>query len=120
MAFADPQTVTINAVDHSLPRTSSGASSGVFTQNDNSTKLEVSSAYGKRTRRTVRLTVTKTAPDPLISSQNIVYSMTAYLVVDTPVTGFTITEQKQIVDGLTAWTTATSGAQILKLLGGEN
>jgi len=31
MSFADPQSVTVNAVAISLPRTSSGVNSGVFT-----------------------------------------------------------------------------------------
>jgi len=46
--------------------------------------------------------------------------MSTYLVVDVPDTGFTIAEQKQIVDALTAYLTATSGARTTQLLGGEN
>jgi hypothetical protein len=37
-----------------------------------------------------------------------------------PVVGFTITEQKQIIDALTAWLTASTGANVTKLLGGES
>lgn len=120
MSFADPQTVTINAVANALPRTSSGVDSGVFTKDDGTVKLSVSHQYGKRTRRTIRLEHSKIAADPLISSTNIKYSMTAYLVVDVPVTGYTVAEAKQIVDGLTAYLTATSGARTTQLLGGEN
>jgi hypothetical protein len=46
--------------------------------------------------------------------------MSTYLVVDVPVTGFTIAETKQIIDGLTAYLTASSGARVTQLLGGEN
>lgn len=120
MSFADPQTVTINAVANALPRTSSGVDSGVFTKDDGTVKLAVSHQYGKRTRRTIRLEHSKIAADPLISSTNIKYSMTAYLVVDVPVTGYTVAEAKQIVDGLTAYLTASSGARTTQLLGGEN
>jgi hypothetical protein len=120
MAFADPQSVTINAVANSLPRTSSGTSSGKFTKDDGNVALTVSHQYGKRTRRQLRLDFSKIAPDPLISAQNIKYSMSAYLVVDIPVTGFTVVEQKQIVDALTAYLTASSGARVTQLLGGEN
>lgn len=120
MAYTDPQTVTISTVAQSLPRTSSGNSAGVFTKDDGNVKLSVSSAYGKRTRRTARLDFSKIAPDPLISSTNIKYSMSAYVVVDTPITGFTNAEAKAIVDALTKWLTDTSGVNTTKLLGGEN
>lgn len=120
MAFTDPQTVTINAVAQVLPRTSSGVDAGVFTKDDGSVKLSVAHNYGKRIRRTVRLEHSKTAPDPLISSTNILYGMTAYLVIDVPVTGYSVAEAKQIVDGLTAYLTASSGARVTQLLGGEN
>lgn len=120
MAFADPQSVTINAVAQSLPRTSTLGNAGVFTKDDGNVKLSVSHSYGKRTRRTIRLDFQKIAADPLISAQNIRYSMSTYIVVDVPVTGFTIAEQKQIVDALTAYLTASSGARVTQLLGGEN
>jgi hypothetical protein len=46
--------------------------------------------------------------------------MSAYLRVDTPVTGYTVDEQKAIVQAIIDWATASSGANITKLLGGEN
>jgi hypothetical protein len=46
--------------------------------------------------------------------------MTSYLVIDTPVTGYTVAEAKAIVDGLMGYLTASSGAATTKLLGGEN
>jgi hypothetical protein len=46
--------------------------------------------------------------------------MSTYIVADVPVVGFTITEQKQIIDALTAWLTASTGANVTKLLGGES
>jgi len=120
MALADPQTVTINAVAKTLPRTGYLPNAGVFTIDDGTIRLTVSDTYGaKRTRRSARLDFSKIAADPLISAQNIKYSMSAYLVVDVPVTGFTVAEAKQIVDGLTLWLTASTGANTTKLLGGE-
>ncbi len=119
MAFADPQTVTINAVANVLPRTSSGVNTGAFTKDDGNVKLSVSHAYGKRTRRTIRVESSKIAADPL-TGLNVKSSMSCFIVVDAPVTGYTIAEQKQIVDGLTGYLTATSGARVTQLLGGEN
>lgn len=120
MSFADPQTITINTVARTLPRTSSGDNRGTFTQDTGDTKLSIASAYGKRTRRTARVDVRKTAADPLFPAQNSPYSMSVYMVVDVPVTGYTVAEQKQIVDGFIAYLSASSGSAITKLLGGEN
>jgi hypothetical protein len=119
MSFSDPQSVTINAVANSLPRVSSGVNTGSFSKDDGNVKLSIAHQYGKRTRRTIRLDTSKVAADPLISSQNIKYSMSTYLVIDVPVTGYTVAEAKQVVDGLTAYLTASSGAKVTQLLGGE-
>lgn len=120
MAFSDPQSVTINAVAQSLPRTSSKDTAGTFTKDDGNVKLLVSSSYGKRIRRTARLDHKKVAQDPLFPAQNAPYSMSFYVVADVPTTGYTVVEQKQIVDALVAWLSASSGANITRLLGGEN
>jgi hypothetical protein len=119
MAYADPQTVTINAVAQTLARTGFGTNSGAFSKDDGNVKLSVSHQYAKRTRRTVRLDFSKIAADPLISAQNIRYSMSAYMVVDLPTTGFTVAEAKQVVDGFLAYLTASTGAKVTQLLGGE-
>lgn len=120
MSFADPQSVTINAVANSLPRTSSGVNSGTFSKDDGTIKLSVSSAYGNRTRRTIRLDHSKIAADPFAANINVPVSMSCYIVADVPKSGYTLTEQKQIVDALTAYLTASSGAKVTQLLGGEN
>ena len=120
MSFTDPQTVTINAVANTLPRVSNGVSASTYSSADGNTKLTVSSSYGKRTRRTARIDFRKTAADPLFPAQNAPYSMSAYIVADVPVVGFSITEQKQIIDALTAWLTASTGANVTKMLGGES
>ncbi len=121
MSFSDPQSVTINAVANSLPRVSSGVRSGMFTKDDGNVSLEISHQPTKgRNRRTARLDFRKVAADPLSTGFNKEYSMSAYLVVNVPEVGFTIAEQKQIVDGLTAYLTASSGARVTQLLGGEN
>lgn len=118
--FTEPQTVTINAVAVSLPRTSSGVNSGVFTSADGAVKLTASHAYGKRTRRTIRIDHSKIAADPLQPSTNARYSMSTYVVVDVPAVGYTAAEAKQVVDALSAYMTASAGANVTKLLGGES
>jgi hypothetical protein len=46
--------------------------------------------------------------------------MSTYIVADVPPVGFSVVEQKQIIDALTAWLTASSGANVTKFLGGES
>lgn len=120
MSFADPQSITINAVPVSLPRVSSGIGTGSFSKDDGTVKLTVSHQNGKRIRRTLRVDHQKLAADPLVSSQNVLRSMSCYVVIDVPLQGYSITEQKQIVDALTSYLTASSGAKVTQLLGGEN
>jgi hypothetical protein len=115
MAFADPQ--TINAV--SCPRVSSGIDSGKFRSSDSTHELAVAHSYGKRVRHTIRLNHNKIAADPL-TADNTRYSMSAYLVCDVPTVGYTIAEAKVIVDALVAYLTASTGAKVTQLLGGEN
>lgn len=119
MSFADPQSITVNAVAQTLPRTSSGPSSGVFSKDDGSYRLTVSHSYGKRTRRTVRIDHQKIAADPLLAT-NAKFNMSTYVVVDAPPAGYSNAEIKQIIDALTAYLTASSGARVTQLLGGES
>ena len=120
VALVDPQSITVNAVANSLPRVSAQGSASIYSKDDGNLKLTVSSTTGKRTRRLVRIDSRKTAVDPLFPAQNVPYNMAAYLVVETPSVGYTIAEQKQIVDALSAWLTASSGANVTKVLGGES
>lgn len=120
VAFSDPQSVTINAVAQTLPRVSVDTNASIYQKDDGTVKLTASHSYGRRKRSLLRLDFSKTAADPLTSSNNVIYSMSVQLVVDRPLVGFTIAEQKQIVDALSAYLTASSGANTTKLLGGEN
>lgn len=82
--------------------------------------MTVSHAFGRRNRRTIRIDHSKIAADPLQPSVNGRYSMSTYIVCDTPLVGYSNAEIKQIVDGLTAYLTASTGARVTQLLGGEN
>lgn len=120
MSYVDPQSVTIGGTTTPLPRVSSGVSGGAFSSSDGTIQLTVSHALGKRTRRQVRLTQSKISADPMIPSQNRPTSMSSYLVVDTPVNGYSVAEAKAVVDALVAYLTASTGARVTQLLGGEN
>nr|UJQ85138.1 MAG: hypothetical protein 2 [Leviviridae sp.] len=122
MALADPQSVTINAVAVSLPRTSQGVNTGAFTSADGAVKLTATHVQNNKTgryRRTARLDHSKIASDPL-TAENTEFSMSMSVIFDVPKRGYTVTEQKQVVDGFIAALNASSGALITKLLGGES
>lgn len=118
--FADPQSVTINAVANSLPRTQAGVDAGLFSKDDGNVKLTVRHTYGNRVRRLVRLDQRKVAADPLATGYNKEYSQACYLVIDHPGVGFSLTEIKYLVDALTLWLTTSSGANATKVIGGES
>lgn len=120
MAFSDPQTLTVNAVAQTLARTGSGTGTGTFSTTDGLYQLSIQNFYGKRTRRSIRFTGSKVSADPLVPSQNVRSSMSVTLGVDMPVNGYTVTEAKQLVDALVAYLTASTGARVTQLLGGEN
>jgi len=122
MALADPQSVTIGTAPGavSLPRTGLDMTEGAFLSSDGNTKFAVSHQYNKRKRHLVRLDFQKIAADPLVSSTNVIYGMSAYIVIDVPLTGFTVSEQKDVVGALAGYITAGSYANIIKILGGES
>lgn len=120
MAFADPQSVTVNAVAQVLPRTSSNGTSGAFTESDGEYQLVISHSYGKRIRSTARLNHTKIAPDPFVTDLNSEFSASYYFVIDRPKTGYTVTEHVNNAAGLFGWATATSNAALTKIIGGES
>jgi len=119
MGFSDPQSVTINAVAQSLNSTLRGPTTSGFAKDDGNVKLTVSHASGKRNRHTIRLDHRKIAADPLTTALNLEYSTSVYMVVDVPKIGYTVAEAKQIVDALTAYLTASSGAKVTSLLNAE-
>lgn len=114
--LADPQSVTINAVATSLPRTSQGATSNIYTSADGNTSMTVKqNVTTTRFRREVRLSQKKIAADP-ISAVNKEIGVSVYLVIDEPRAGFTDTEIGYLIDALKAWSSSTN---YNKVLGGE-
>ncbi|DAD51745.1 coat protein [ssRNA phage Esthiorhiza.2_18] len=117
--FSDPQSVTIGGVATSLPRVGSGIGNGVFSTPDSATTLTVSHSYGKRNRRTAKLATKLLATDPITPSNNIPVSGAFYVVADFPVQGITPDQQKDLAAALAVWLTASTNANLIKLLGGE-
>lgn len=120
MAFADPQSV----LSLSLPRVSSGVNSGSFSVSDSGQtyKLDVSHSYGKRTRRLVSLTLSGLGASPIVSGTNVPFIQRVYLVSDTDANYGVIDPATEIItiNGLTAWLTASTNANALRLAEGQN
>lgn len=120
MALADPQSIKINGVTTSLPRTSTGRQESSYTSADGTIKLTLSTAESRRKRQLVRVDVSKIAASVLNPSQNEEQSMSCYLVFDRPKVGYSNTEAKQVYDGLIEALQATSSVVVTKLLGSES
>lgn len=120
MSLGDPQSIDIGAGAVSLPRTSTGSNTSTYTSADGNVQVVISHNYAKRTRRSIRVNVRKTAADPLFPAQNAPYSMSAFLNVDVPAVGFTAAEAKSISKGLITLLTASSDAVLTKFTQGES
>jgi hypothetical protein len=120
MALSDPQSITISGSAISLPRVSTGVGTSTYLSSDGLVDLTLSHAYGRRTRRVIRVDHSKITADPFIPAQNTKVSMSNYMVFDLPVAGYTNAEAKAVYAGFKALFTASSDAVIDKLLGGES
>jgi hypothetical protein len=115
--FADPQSVTVNAVAESLPRIDSSGRKSVYRSSDSEFTLTVSHDEKNRCRRTVRLTQEIVAADPFLTDVNRTYVQHAYVVLDHPKVGFTATQIDNLAQGLVDY---LSDANIDKVIAGES
>ncbi len=117
--FSDPQTVTISGSAKTLNRTSNTEGGSKYATSDRAHQVSITHVYGRRHRHTIRLQVDTLTANPLIAGANVTQSMTAYLTVDVP-PGYDAATAKAVLDGFLANLTATSGANLTKLVGGES
>lgn len=120
MAFTDPQSVTVSGTAISLPRVSTGVNQSSYMSADGLVTLSASHAYGRRTRRVLRIDHSKITSDPFLPTQNVKVGMSNYLVFDIPPAGYTNADVTAVYAGFKGLFTATSDALIAKLLGGES
>jgi len=124
MAFADPQSVTINSVAQSMPRiqTLDNGSKTIYQKADGSWKLTISHKVagspktGQRVNSMVRIDQISIVADPL-TAVNDFETLSFWLVFDRPMAGFTQTQCEQIAAGLKTWLDNTA---IGKLFGRES
>lgn len=122
MAFADPQSVTIDGTAYSCARAFTGTDTGKFVAADASYTLSVQPRVlrSSRTQRTAAMVNSKVTADPLVSTTNVRVSDTVRLIIDRPANGYSDAEVVKQVVGFFAWLTASTNANLNKLVAGEN
>jgi hypothetical protein len=120
MAYADPISVTVNAVAKSLPRSFSAAGSpSIFKTSDDEFRVEIShqDIKGRRERHFFRLTQRKIGADPLVPAVNLESKASIYMVLDNPVTGYSDTELGYLVQAIADF--LGNATNKTKFVGGE-
>lgn len=126
MAFADPQSVTINGVAKTLNKVKSLPDRTIYqTDTEDFTLSLIQQETGNRkvpmagrSIRTYRLDTRTVAANPL-TTVNEMKTATIKLVVDEPEFGFDDTFWSQVLTGIVAHLTASSNAKFLQLLTGQ-
>jgi len=112
MAFTDPQSITVDATPHSMPRIKSDGYRSEYLEADEGFKMTISHQESKgRTRRMVRVDNRVVAADPL-SSENEYKTLGVYLVIDEPEYGFTDDDIDDVVQGLCTWLSSANVAKV--------
>lgn len=118
--LADPQSVTISGTAISLPKTDARPETNVYqSYSDGVTLFGTQRVTGKDARRraTISLQKEKIAADPLTAvNQRLASSVT--FSVSYP-SGFTTAEMEANAAALIAWLTASTNANLKKILAGE-
>lgn len=118
--FADPQSVTYNAVAQSLPRTEQSGQSASYTKDDETFQLQVSHQTTKngRLRHLVRLDQNKVAADPFVAGISREAGASVQFVIDEPDGGqYTNAELLLLCKAAIGW---MSDANVTKVLAGES
>jgi hypothetical protein len=115
--FSDPQTVTVNAVAQIMPKVETAGRKTVYQKSDQSFTFTVSHTPSRdRVRSMARLDQKAVVADPL-TAVNDYETLSAYIVIDRPLAGFTSTQVEQLITGFKTWLDATA---IGKLYGQES
>lgn len=113
--FADPQSVTINAVAKSLARVLQNGTSATYQTSDGIYKMIISHQQSKKRIRTmVRIENRAVVTDPL-TSVNDYDTLSFFCVVDRPEYGFSDAQIGYVVAGLQAWLDSTAVGKLIGL-----
>jgi hypothetical protein len=121
MAYNDPQSITVDGTAYSLPRVLTGTTVGRFVSADALRELTVDPrGTAKRRRNVGRFYTKRTVVDPLGSGLSTQVQSMVSITIDRPTSGVTDAEIEKDLLGLIAWLTASTNANLKKLVAGEN
>jgi len=119
MALADPQSVTIGTAV-SMPRVRTGESSATYGAADGTSDLTVTHQVAKGRRRSlIRVSRRKVSTDVLTDTKSEIGAV-VNISIDRPGVGFTEAELLELVSGAFGWGTASTNANLKKVLGLES
>lgn len=117
MAYADPQSVTVDGTAVDLARTGQSLTEGSFKSADGKYELSIKHSFGTRYRHLAQLKLVDIVSNPLVPNQNVNVETHAHIVVDMPRNGLSSTQVADIADAIALWATP---ANIAKLVAGES
>lgn len=117
--LSDPQTITIDGTANTLPRVLTGTKEGKFQNLSTSISVETT-AKNSRIRTVARLAQQKVTADPLVATTNIMVNDSIALTINRPSIGYSDSDVEKQVAGFIAWLTASSNANLKKIIAGEN
>lgn len=117
--LAETQSITTSGGAKTANRYLTGTDLGRFASSDGTAVIEVQSSRGARVRTVARLIENKVAADPLTAVNQRV-GQTIALTINHPVDGFSEADILASVKGFIGWLSATSDANLKKIIAGEN
>jgi hypothetical protein len=119
MAFADTLSYNPGSGAVTLTRIGMSLNEGRFASADGLINLTITRQNGKRNRYVISVTIQKYSADPTNPALFKPVSQTVREIVDKPVDGFTSAEAVSAKAGLSTLLTASTNANLVKLVGGE-
>lgn len=116
MAFADPQSLTVDSESITLPRTGSTGNTGAFTSADQKYKLAITHNGGNRRTHVARVEYSDIVANPLVPATNSAIGAAVTFTVNTPINGLSAEDAVELASALVAWLTPQN---VAKLVGGE-
>lgn len=118
--FSDTTTVSVNAVNKTLVRTAFGDRKGTFESASDGLALDIQHQItgAKRKRKSVRLSHTGIAADPLLTGVSRPISASFTFAMDVPQTGYTLSDLENYVEAVAKWLDVQANRD--KLINGES
>ena len=121
MAYNDPQSITVDGVAASLPRVLTGTTVGKFVSANADKELTIDPrGSAKRRRNVARFFTKRVVVYPLGSGLSTQVQSMVSITIDRPNSGVTDADVEKDLLGLIAWLTASTNANLKKLVAGEN